>query len=591
VPLWQGTFRVMSDLGVGTGPAGTAQASLDGAQSALKHAKEFLEDGEAPAAREILEKALAAGERHPDLLWLLADAGFADGDIVTGRNRLAEAVLASGQDAVAVARQVEVLSRNGLWREALLTAESIPADLRADPSVRAEVGNFYRQCGCCALAAESYGRPGGLRRRARAARCWCWLRSGGPSERIRRRAKAWEESNLLKKLRRGVRFADQLDHIPDLEGRVVLQLRIQTETLLYRLRRLSTMWHAVFRAIYRARLAAGLIVWLIIFALVRQVKFVSGPGGISTGTVISAATATALVFALSVALIGRDMQPRVRVRIPTGVPFGLFALAVAFETAAAAGYADRVMPTVGWWAWVVLGLVAVPAILACAILAEGIMLAAWWIQYRQIMRADCLVAVAGMLLNVLDDLRASAEGRPFAQILADARTVESAARLLQRHLLPGYLAAYLGSGEWLARRTTGWAEALRHVQRQIIAPVPGMRDKAATTLAHEIRCLATRDLGALAWREPPPRLPRRVVLRRTALTALRTVLVAALPLAAVLAAQPLIHASPGVFGWTRIATATWALLYLVLSLDPAIRDKIDTTSQIVGLLHDTRPGP
>jgi hypothetical protein len=66
------------------------------------------------------------------------------------------------------------------------------------------------------------------------------------------------------------------------------------------------------------------------------------------------------------------------------------------------------------------------------------------------------------------------------------------------------------------------------------------------------------------------------------------VLIAALPLAAVLAAQPIIHANAGEFGWACIATATWALLYRVLSLDPAIRDKIDTASQVVGLLRNAR---
>jgi hypothetical protein len=63
---------------------------------------------------------------------------------------------------------------------------------------------------------------------------------------------------------------------------------------------------------------------------------------------------------------------------------------------------------------------------------------------------------------------------------------------------------------------------------------------------------------------------------------------AALPLAAVLAAQPFLHTSTGLFGWARIATAAWALLYVVLSLDPAIRDKIDTANQVAGILHNTR---
>ncbi len=54
-----------------------------------------------------------------------------------------------------------------------------------------------------------------------------------------------------------------------------------------------------------------------------------------------------------------------------------------------------------------------------------------------------------------------------------------------------------------------------------------------------------------------------------------------LPLAAVLAAQLVVHANASIFGWARIVTAGWALLYVVLGLDPNIRDKIDTASQLV----------
>jgi hypothetical protein len=60
-------------------------------------------------------------------------------------------------------------------------------------------------------------------------------------------------------------------------------------------------------------------------------------------------------------------------------------------------------------------------------------------------------------------------------------------------------------------------------------------------------------------------------------------LVAALPLAAVLAGQPLVHASAPVFGWARIATAVWALLYVLLNIDPSMRDKIGAARDLASL--------
>lgn len=170
---------------------------------------------------------------------------------------------------------------------------------------------------------------------------------------------------------------------------------------------------------------------------------------------------------------------------------------------------------------------------------------------------------ADALLGVLYDLRSGRACRPVGQRLLQCRFLEYAANRLSRDLLPEPVVTSLGSGDWLARRAAGWAEAIRHIQRQVIAPVPGGQGKVEALLAHEIRCLVTGDLGALAWREPPAPLSRRATLRRQAVSAARAVVVAALPLAAVLAAQPLVHASPAVFGWARIATAIWALLYVL----------------------------
>jgi hypothetical protein len=82
------------------------------------------------------------------------------------------------------------------------------------------------------------------------------------------------------------------------------------------------------------------------------------------------------------------------------------------------------------------------------------------------------------------------------------------------------------------------------MQRQLIAPVPGGQSKLEALLADEIRCLATGDLGALAWRELPPPPSRRATLRLQAISAARAITVAVLSFAAVLIVQPFLHASP-----------------------------------------------
>lgn len=65
---------------------------------------------------------------------------------------------------------------------------------------------------------------------------------------------------------------------------------------------------------------------------------------------------------------------------------------------------------------------------------------------------------------------------------------------------------------------------------------------------------------------------------------------AALPLGAVLVGQAVLHFSTEVFRWASIATGIWALLYVVISLDPAVREKIDTARSLVDTVHEARRG-
>ena len=56
------------------------------------------------------------------------------------------------------------------------------------------------------------------------------------------------------------------------------------------------------------------------------------------------------------------------------------------------------------------------------------------------------------------------------------------------------------------------------------------------------------------------------------------------------AGQALLHVNTGVLHWAIIATAVWALLNVVISLDPAIRDKIDTARSLAQTISEARRG-
>jgi hypothetical protein len=579
----------VSDRGAEAGSAAKQSADGDLVRSVEFRAQVLLEDGDARGAREVVQEALKAGQGHADLLWTLADIEFTAGDLVAGRSHLMEAFAASGKDAAVTARLISALRRNGLWRDALLAVEEIPTEMRGDALVRAEAGSFYQDCGCYAHATDAFGSRHSLGRHAKMSRRWCWLRSGGPSPLVRRNVRAWEEGKLLPVLRRSLVYARHLDGIDGLDARQAQKLHIQLHRLNYRLLRRWYHWNAVIRIGYYLSPIAVVPVWLVLLLVVHEAEFAAGVGAAAGAAGVSALIAVALTVFLAVLLLKPNGRLRFVSRISPRAVLIYFFIVALLEAGAGEGFDSHVLPTTGWWSWVILGLTVSPAAIACLPVAGAVFNGIWQLGYRKLIREDCLLIVLDLLLDVLDDLRSMQGSHRFAIHLMHAEYLESAARWLTRDLFPPVTLSFLGSGDWLTRRAAGWAEALRHAQRQLVASAPGGRTKLEAFLIHEVRCLANCDLGALSWRDPPPPLPQRAVVKRRAISVVRTILVAGLPVAVVLTAQQFLHVNQGLFDWARITTGIWALLYVLLTIDPAIRDKIDTAQQIAGFLHPTQP--
>ena len=255
------------------------------AHAIARKAEERLDWGDVPEARAIVQKALTLGISRACrvvLLPTMADVEFADSDFLAARACLAEAVDASALEpgaaageirTEAIAGQVRALHRNRLWRDALQAVEEIPLNPPAEPVVRAAAGDFYRDCGCWAHANESYRPCRGLRFSAKAARCWCWLCSGGPVAVIHQRVRDWEKEKLLPSLRQGPHHIDLVD---DVGLEQTQQLRLQLETLNYRLFSHWYTWNAVERHGYRLMSAVIVPVWLVLLVVVQQAGFASG---------------------------------------------------------------------------------------------------------------------------------------------------------------------------------------------------------------------------------------------------------------------------------------------------------------------------
>jgi hypothetical protein len=378
--------------------------------------------------------------------------------------------------------------------------------------------------------------------------------------------------------------------VPGLDSHQAHRLKVRLENGQYEWSYRYELWTAVFRWLLRLLPTAFLPVWLVLYAIAETADFISGPPGVVGGTAISAAVALGLAILVLRGQVRSDLTWRGVLQPTLALFVFLCTIAVLFEIAVAEGYDHHALPTAGWWAWVVFGLAALPAVCACMIISAALLAILGGRRIGSVLRKYCQVILLDKFFSILLDMQSPSRQLDLEQRLKWSWQLERAARWISRDLLSSHFLNYLASRDWLRQRAAGWAEALRHMQREIVAPVPGGQTKLEAKLRREVQCLATGDLGALAWRQPQPSPSRRTTLARRTIEILRTVLVAALPLGAVLVSQAVLHFSTEVFRWASIATGVWALLYVVISLDPAIHQKINTARSLAETLHEARRG-
>ena len=121
------------------------------------------------------------------------------------------------------------------------------------------------------------------------------------------------------------------------------------------------------------------------------------------------------------------------------------------EAAAGDGYARHFLPTAGWSAAVILGLVASPATVACLPIAGVVAGVRWSVRYRRLLRRDNgMLAALNSLLLVLYDLRSNTGYRGMYLRVYYCQQLEFVARRLTQDLLPPSSVSSLGSAGWLA---------------------------------------------------------------------------------------------------------------------------------------------
>lgn len=192
------------------------------------------------------------------------------------------------------------------------------------------------------------------------------------------------------------------------------------------------------------------------------------------------------------------------------------------------------------------------------------------------------------LLGILDDLANPRLRNDLDWRAAWMSRLERAASAMEKRLPSSVYPADQATTSWTSERARGAATALRLLKRLIAAPVDGSWDRLTAILRYEVVALATGDLGKLRWATPPSPAMLRRSRWKTAMAALKTMALAAAPLVAVLAIQPLLHLEGETLRWAKVIGLGWAVLYVLLAADPTLREKIETAQSVSNLLGTAR---
>ena len=547
----------------------------------VKAAGKLRDRDELDAARALLRARIAHDGPVPSLLHPLADATFDAGDPQLALDYLEQAAAADPDGPDTCAEEIRILRRYGFDYLALATAERAPKPTRKDRALRTALGDLYYWYGCFGHAVQSYGfrrsLPAVSRRRRLLALIACFVVLARP--RI-----GWEK-RLLERLRIPLNYTPRLEAVSGLHDGDLLTLRATLENFVNMQATVRTYEYAVRRWSGRLWPAYAIPLWLVI---------ANGADVVLPGTRISPLDlAIEVLLAVAVAREVAVKLPSSRywAKVTTARVLVVVLAVVIIESVVVEGYRHQVLPENGSWALDVQALGFVPLTVACAAgLGVALHQVAWLIE-RHVNRRHPTQALIDIFMSLLRDLCEPGIARAQYRLMF-ASWLNVAARWLQDDLLPvkSLRGVDPSSFTWLRKRSAGWAYAVRYEQRRYVAALPGSEKDIERFLEHEVRSLATGELGTLAWRRPPAVPKRERSWRKNASRALQIAFVALLPLAAVLAAQPLLHTSNEIFRSTGVASGAWALLYLLLTVDPQLSVKLETFRTTAAAARDAKPG-
>jgi hypothetical protein len=110
----------------------------------------------------------------------------------------------------------------------------------------------------------------------------------------------------------------------------------------------------------------------------------------------------------------------------------------------------------------------------------------------------------------------------------------------------------------------------------------GAVDHVVAELRRAVRAVATGEYGRLRRMPCPPAPDRRRSWKERALSIARAIVIMGLPVLGIAVLYPIIGITGGAYRTALLVGAGWAALYLLLALDPTLREKIEFARSLLG---------
>lgn len=544
---------------------------------------EAFRSGRRSEARSILEQGLAELGQQPEILIQLSFLAEIDDNYGYSYETLRRAMSAapnSPKYAPKYIRQLDSLNRQA---EAIQFFDHLPEDVKNDNRVQAAMGDLCVRMGYHARATTHFRKTSNLPTDDSPynppRRSW-WL-SGGPLNFLRRR---------IEQLEIDAEFFGRIDAVPERKALIAVGERhgiqfaevVAWEMDSYIRRRevhehraglLSNIWALAMRV-------CGVALTMITLIAVTASGTVAVNGIAKQPTI---ALATILGASLHIAAIIAFLRATRKTdgRVSSSLAFALSSVGIA---GSASIYA---VGTPGsWMRGIAAVLLVVPISLSIQALALRILTTVTYLLRRSPGRNDAILSILHAITQALVLVQRLEKGdNRLGRTYPLWAHMEQAAVAVERGVVRAIPFEDEHNLTWAAERGRGASRSIRNAKRYTGLTSGRNRRKAENILERSLCAFIAGNVRSLPYLAAQDFEPRRRRLVRIALHILRTVLIAAFPIAAVFA-LPAMNVSGDIVTAAKVLAIIWGVLTILHAVDPKMRERLEMARGVAG---DLRP--